>query len=203
MPMASTTATLDLRGATLAEAAALVDVDLVAPFEAGHDTPPVGDPTAPLAVDRDDAAALAEREHLIEQRAHAVLQRARQQQEPWLEQLPEPRDATQSEALAVIAAYRDRWRITTVHRDGSIDVQHLRNHNQLTLPADSPYVGKETGLIPFPDNCALVTILRDGFPVGTVVGVEAGETCGIDLEVSEGVYHVTDGERDVEFTIEP
>ena len=30
----------------------------------------------------------------------------------------------------------DRWRITTVHRDGSIDVQHLRNHNQLTLPAD-------------------------------------------------------------------
>ncbi len=48
-----------------------------------------------------------------------------------------------------------------------------------------------------------VTILRDGFPVGTVVGVEAGETCGIDLEVSEGVYHVTDGERDVEFTVEP
>jgi hypothetical protein len=30
----------------------------------------------------------------------------------------------------------DRWRITAVHRDGSIDVQHLRNHNQLTLPAD-------------------------------------------------------------------
>ena len=33
---------------------------------------------------------------------------------------------------------------------------------ELTLPADSPYVGKETGLIPFPENCALVTILRDG-----------------------------------------
>jgi conjugative relaxase-like TrwC/TraI family protein len=30
----------------------------------------------------------------------------------------------------------DRWRVTAVHRDGSIDVQHLRNHNQLTLPAD-------------------------------------------------------------------
>lgn len=30
----------------------------------------------------------------------------------------------------------DRWRITAVHRDGSIDVQHLRNHNQLSLPAD-------------------------------------------------------------------
>ena len=48
-----------------------------------------------------------------------------------------------------------------------------------------------------------VTILRDGTPVATVVGVEAGETCGIDLEVTEGVYHVTDGDRDVEFTIEP
>jgi trk/ktr system potassium uptake protein len=33
---------------------------------------------------------------------------------------------------------------------------------ELTLPADSPYVGKPTGLIPFPDNCALVSILRDG-----------------------------------------
>ena len=33
---------------------------------------------------------------------------------------------------------------------------------ELTLPADSPYVGKPTGLVPFPDNCALVSILRDG-----------------------------------------
>jgi len=33
---------------------------------------------------------------------------------------------------------------------------------ELTLPDDSPYVGKPTGLIPFPENCALVTILRDG-----------------------------------------
>jgi trk system potassium uptake protein TrkA len=33
---------------------------------------------------------------------------------------------------------------------------------ELTLPADSPYVGTETGLIPFPENCALVSILRDG-----------------------------------------
>src|SRR6201995_2207897 len=32
---------------------------------------------------------------------------------------------------------------------------------ELTLPADSPYVGKPIGLIPFPENCALVTILRD------------------------------------------
>jgi trk system potassium uptake protein TrkA len=33
---------------------------------------------------------------------------------------------------------------------------------ELTLPDNSPYVGKPAGLIPFPDNCALVTILRDG-----------------------------------------
>ncbi|MBL8775228.1 MAG: hypothetical protein JNK12_04835 [Acidimicrobiales bacterium] len=56
----NTTAALDLRSATLAEAAALVEVDLDAPFEAGHDTPPVGDVTAPLAVDPDAAAVLAE-----------------------------------------------------------------------------------------------------------------------------------------------
>ncbi|PKH41420.1 trk system potassium uptake protein TrkA [Nocardioides alpinus] len=33
---------------------------------------------------------------------------------------------------------------------------------ELTLSADSPFVGKPSGLVPFPDNCALVTILRDG-----------------------------------------
>jgi trk system potassium uptake protein TrkA len=33
---------------------------------------------------------------------------------------------------------------------------------ELTLPGDSPYVGKPSGLIPYPDNCALVSILRDG-----------------------------------------
>ena len=33
---------------------------------------------------------------------------------------------------------------------------------EMTLPPDSPYVGKPSGLIPFPENCALVTILRDG-----------------------------------------
>ncbi len=33
---------------------------------------------------------------------------------------------------------------------------------EMTLPADSPYVGKPSGLIPLPDNCALVTVLRDG-----------------------------------------
>jgi len=33
---------------------------------------------------------------------------------------------------------------------------------EITLPEDSPYVGRPAGLIPFPENCALVTILRDG-----------------------------------------
>ncbi|MET1058903.1 MAG: TrkA family potassium uptake protein [Nocardioides sp.] len=33
---------------------------------------------------------------------------------------------------------------------------------EMTLPEDSPYVGKPTGLVPWPENCALVTILRDG-----------------------------------------
>jgi trk system potassium uptake protein TrkA len=33
---------------------------------------------------------------------------------------------------------------------------------EMTLPADSPYVGHPTGTIPWPENCALVTILRDG-----------------------------------------
>ena len=40
--------------------------------------------------------------------------------------------------------------------------QGSANLVEMTLPADSPYVGKPSGLIPFPENCALVTILRDG-----------------------------------------
>ena len=33
---------------------------------------------------------------------------------------------------------------------------------EMTLPDDSPYVGRPSGLIPFPEHTALVTILRDG-----------------------------------------
>jgi trk system potassium uptake protein TrkA len=33
---------------------------------------------------------------------------------------------------------------------------------ELTLPPDSPHVGQPSGLIPWPENCTLVTILRDG-----------------------------------------
>lgn len=48
-----------------------------------------------------------------------------------------------------------------------------------------------------------VAILLDSSPVATIDGVGPGETCGIDVEVSEGVYHITDGDRDVEFTVGP
>jgi trk system potassium uptake protein TrkA len=40
--------------------------------------------------------------------------------------------------------------------------QGQANLVELTLPEDSPYVGKPVGLIPWPENCSLVTILRDG-----------------------------------------
>lgn len=33
---------------------------------------------------------------------------------------------------------------------------------EMTLPEESPYVGKPAGLIPWPENGALVTIIRDG-----------------------------------------
>lgn len=40
--------------------------------------------------------------------------------------------------------------------------QSSANLVEMTLPDDSPYVGTPVGLIPIPDNCALVSILRDG-----------------------------------------
>jgi trk system potassium uptake protein len=48
---------------------------------------------------------------------------------------------------------------------------------EMTLPTDSPYVGKPAGLIPWPENCALVTILRDGqvYPPTAEQPVEAGD----------------------------
>lgn len=57
---AATTRTLHLNGASLAAAAELVGVDLSEPFEAGHDTPPLGDPAARLDIDDAAAAAIAE-----------------------------------------------------------------------------------------------------------------------------------------------
>src|SRR5581483_4193182 len=40
--------------------------------------------------------------------------------------------------------------------------QGRANLVEMTLPHDSPYVGRPSGLVPFPENCALVTIIRDG-----------------------------------------
>ena len=59
---------------------------------------------------------------------------------------------------------------------------------EMTLPSDSPYVGKPSGLIPWPENTALVTILRDGMvyaPTGEQP-VEAGdELLFVSAEASE------------------
>lgn len=44
---------------TLGEAARFVGVDLDSPFQAGHDTPPIGDPSAPLDVDAASADLVA------------------------------------------------------------------------------------------------------------------------------------------------
>lgn len=51
---------LRLDGRSLRDAAEFAGVDLAAPFDAGHDTPPVGDPDAILTVDAAEAAALAD-----------------------------------------------------------------------------------------------------------------------------------------------
>lgn len=48
---------------------------------------------------------------------------------------------------------------------------------EMTLPQDSPYVGKPSGLVPLPENCQLVTILRDGqvYPPSGEQPLEAGD----------------------------
>jgi trk system potassium uptake protein len=48
---------------------------------------------------------------------------------------------------------------------------------EMTLPGDSPYVGKPVGLVPWPENCSLVTILRDGqvYTPSAEQPVEAGD----------------------------
>lgn len=53
-----------INGATLAAMAEFAGVDLAAHFEAGHDTPPLGDADEPLAIDPGEAAALAAWWHL-------------------------------------------------------------------------------------------------------------------------------------------
>jgi len=68
---------------------------------------------------------------------------------------------------------------------------------EMTLPADSPYVGKPAGLIPLPENCALVTIIRDGqvYPPTADQPVESGD---------ELLFVVpTEGEEELERLLAP
>ena len=53
------TAVAALEGASLRQLAAFVDADVDAPIDLGADTPPVGDPDAPISVRRADLAVLA------------------------------------------------------------------------------------------------------------------------------------------------
>ena len=48
---------------------------------------------------------------------------------------------------------------------------------EMTLPKGSPYIGTPSGLIPWPENCALVTILRDGmvYTPGPEQPIEVGD----------------------------
>lgn len=48
---------------------------------------------------------------------------------------------------------------------------------EMTLPDDSPYVGRPAGLVPLPENCQLVTILRDGqvYPPNDDQPLESGD----------------------------
>jgi trk/ktr system potassium uptake protein len=48
---------------------------------------------------------------------------------------------------------------------------------EITLPDDSPFVGKPVGLIPWPENTSLVTILRDGqvYTPGEDQPIETGD----------------------------
>ena len=47
-----------------------------------------------------------------------------------------------------------------------------------------------------------VRIMKDGTEVAAIQGVTAGETCGIDLEVTVGAYQILgDADQDVEFEV--
>jgi trk system potassium uptake protein TrkA len=64
---------------------------------------------------------------------------------------------------------------------------------EMTLPDDSPFVGKPVGLIPWPENTSLVTILRDG-QVYTPAGeqpIESGDEL-LFVSSSEGEAELQD-----------
>jgi len=66
--------------------------------------------------------------------------------------------------------------------------QGQANLVEMTLPSDSPYVGTPTGLIPWPENASLVTILRDGqvYTPDPEQPIEAGDellfVCSAEME---------------------
>jgi trk system potassium uptake protein TrkA len=68
---------------------------------------------------------------------------------------------------------------------------------EMTLPEDSPYVGKPVGLIPWPENTSLVTILRDG-QVYTPAGEQPIESGDELLFVSS-----PEGEGDLQDLLSP
>ena len=70
----------------------------------------------------------------------------------------------------VVASVGDLVRLFTFRQGNA-------NLVEMTLPAESPYVGTPAGLVPFPDNCALVTILRDGqvYPPSNDQPLESGD----------------------------
>lgn len=55
--------------------------------------------------------------------------------------------------------------------------QGRANLVEMTLPEDSPHVGRPSGLVPFPENCTLVAILRDGLVYNPTAEqpIEAGD----------------------------
>ncbi len=59
-PGAAAARGMAIGGSSLADLAAFAGVDLGSPLDVGHDTPPLGDVDAPLAIDADGAAELGE-----------------------------------------------------------------------------------------------------------------------------------------------
>lgn len=100
-------------------------------------------PRATGRLNPEDQKALDEREELIEHRAQALVHEARSTGEPWITQLPEPVDPDQEHALIVVAAYRDRWQITSQDPLGALpddDAQRLdyqrAQHHLATLTSE-------------------------------------------------------------------
>jgi hypothetical protein len=110
-----------LDGATLAGLAAFAGADLRVPFDAGRDTPPLGDPDEPLAIDADVAAELADWWHLGWRALDAAIADA---VDPMAIQLwPEHFDAGTS--VAVGPGERDRCNLGASPGDRDSDEPYL------------------------------------------------------------------------------